>query len=130
MGKLTTSRVAQLGGVNLGTMPGIITQSPANASRVSSVLPGNSATVAIHQTLRNWASRSMRLASFWRYVSNHDKNAQISALAQRRRLRTPTLKAKPLPRWKSVLRGLIEQCEHCASDEWPILTSLDRESLV
>ena len=37
-------------------------------------------------------------------------------------------KIETLAAMKTVLRGLVDQCEHCASDECPILASLDRES--
>lgn len=37
-------------------------------------------------------------------------------------------KMKTLAAMKSILRGLVEQCENCADDECPILASLDQES--
>jgi MerR family mercuric resistance operon transcriptional regulator len=38
-------------------------------------------------------------------------------------------KMKTLAAMKSILRGLVEQCEHCSSDECPILASLEQENL-
>ena len=133
MEKLTISRVAQLGGVNLETIRyyerrGLLEKAPRTQAGYRQFSPETA------QRLR-FIKRAQELGF------SLDEIRELLTLRIKPRQKRPDIRARAegkiadierkiesLAAMKSVLRRLVDQCEYCASDECPILASLDGES--
>jgi MerR family mercuric resistance operon transcriptional regulator len=133
MQKLTISRLARLGGVNLETV---------RYYERRGLLPKPPRTQAGYRQFSPEAARRLRFIKRAQDLGfSLDEVGELLALrVEPRQNRTDIRtrleskiadieqKMKTLTAMKSVLHGLVERCQHCPSDECPILASLDEES--
>ncbi|MGI8741601.1 MAG: MerR family transcriptional regulator [Bryobacteraceae bacterium] len=132
--KLTISGLARLGGVNLETV---------RYYERRGLLPKPSRTEAGYRQYTSDAAHRLRFIKRAQELGFSLEEIQellalrvepkqnregIRARAEAR-IAGIEQKMKTLAAMKSILRGLVEQCEHCASDECPILASLEQQSL-
>jgi MerR family mercuric resistance operon transcriptional regulator len=131
MERLTIGRLAQLGGVNLETVRyyerrGLLAKPPRTEAGYRQFPPDSP------QRLR-FIKRAQELGFTLDEVGElltlrHDPEQNRADVHSRAAAKIENIeqKIKTLAAMKSVLSGLIERCEHCASEDCPILASLEQ----
>ena len=131
MERLTIGRLAQLGGVNLETVRyyerrGLLAKPPRTEAGYRQFPPDSP------QRLR-FIKRAQELGFTLDEVGElltlrHDPGQNRADVHARAAAKIENIeqKIKTLVAMKSVLSGLIERCEHCGSDDCPILASLEQ----
>ena len=131
MERLTIGRLAQLGGVNLETVRyyerrGLLAKPPRTEAGYRQFPPDSP------QRLR-FIKRAQELGFTLDDVGElltlrHDPEQNRADVHARAAAKIENIeqKIKTLSAMRSVLSGLIERCEHCASEDCPILASLEQ----
>jgi MerR family mercuric resistance operon transcriptional regulator len=133
--KLTISRLARLGGVNLETV---------RYYERRGLLPKPPRTQAGYRQFSPEAAQRLRFIKRAQELGfSLDEIRELLALRVEPRQNRADIRArmhskiadieqkmKTLAAMKIVLCGLVERCEHCLSDECPILASLNDESSI
>jgi MerR family mercuric resistance operon transcriptional regulator len=132
MGKLTTSRVAQLGGVNLETIRyyerrGLLPQAPRTQAGYRQFSPETAQRLRFIKRAQALGFSLDEVRELLALRMEKRNRAEVRARAETK-MADIKEKMKILAAMRDTLRRLIEQCEQCASAECPILDSLDQES--
>jgi MerR family mercuric resistance operon transcriptional regulator len=132
METLTTSRVAQLGGVNLETIRyyerrGLLQKAPRTEAGYRQFSPETAQRLRFIKRAKELGFSLDEIGELLALrVQPKQKRADVRTRAEAK-IADIESKIETLAAMKTVLRGLVDQCEHCASDECPILASLDGE---
>jgi MerR family transcriptional regulator, copper efflux regulator len=132
MEKLTTSRVAQLGGVNLETIRyyerrGLLQKAPRTEAGYRQFSPEAAQRLRFIKRAKGLGFSLGEIGELLALrVQPKQKRGDVRTRAEAK-IADIESKIETLAAMKTVLRGLVDQCDHCASDECPILASLDRE---
>ena len=134
MEKLTTGRVAQLGGVNLETIRyyerrGLLQKPPRTEAGYRQFSPETAQRLRFIKRAKELGFSLDEIGELLTLrVQPKQKRGDVRTRAEAK-IADIENKIETLAAMKTVLRNLVDQCEHCASDdECPILASLDGES--
>ncbi len=133
MQPLTISRLAQLGGVNLETVRyyerrGLLPKPPRTQAGYRQFPPDTAHRLRFikrAQELGFSLGEVQELLALRVEPQQHCVDVRSRAKAK---IGDIEQKMKTLAAMKNILRGLVEQCENCASDECPILASMEQEN--
>ena len=132
MEKLTTSGVAQLGGVNPETIRyyerrGLLQKAPRTRAGYRQFSPETAERLRFIKRAQELGFSLDEVRELLALgVEPRKKRVDIRARAEAK-IADIDRKIKTLGAMKSVLRGLVDRCERCASSECPILASLNGE---
>jgi len=132
MEKLTTGRVAQLGGVSLETIRyyerrGLLQKPPRTDAGYRQFSPETVHRLRFIKRAKELGFSLDEIGELLALrIQPKQKRGDVRTRAEAK-IADIESKIETLAAMKTVLRGLVDQCEHCASDECPILASLDGE---
>ena len=130
MQRLTSSRLAQLGGVNLETVRyyerrGLLPKPPRTQAGYRQFPAETAERLRFIKRAQELGFSLEEVAELLALRIEPEQNrADIRARAEAR-IADIESKMKTLAAMKKNLRGLVEQCEQCGSAECPILASLE-----
>ncbi len=130
MQRLTISRLAQLGGVNLETVRyyerrGLLPKPPRTQAGYRQFSPDTAQRLRFIKRAQELGFSLEEVGELLALRIEPEQNrADIRARAEAK-IADIEGKMKALTAMKNTLRGLIEQCEQCGSAECPILASLE-----
>ena len=135
MERLTIGRLAQLGGVNLETVRyyerrGLLAKRPRTESGYRQFPPDSPQRLRFIKRAQELGFTLDEVGELLTLRHDPEQNrADVHARAAAK-IENIEQKIKTLAAMKSVLSGLIERCEHCASEDCPILASLEQGAAI
>ena len=131
MERLTIGRLAQLGGVNLETVRyyerrGLLAKPPRTEAGYRQFPPDSPQRLRFIKRAQGLGFTLDEVGELLTLRHDPEQNrADVHARAAAK-IENIEQKIKTLSAMRSVLSGLIERCEHCASEDCPILASLEQ----
>jgi Cu(I)-responsive transcriptional regulator len=135
MERLTIGRLAQLGGVNLETVRyyerrGLLAKPPRTEAGYRQFPPDSPQRLRFIKRAKELGFTLDEVGEFLTLRPDPEQNrADVHARATAK-IENIEQEIKTLAAMKSVLSGLIERCEHCASEDCPILASLEQGAAI
>jgi len=131
MERLTIGRLAQLGGVNLETVRyyerrGLLAKPPRTEAGYRQFPPDSPQRLRFIKRAQELGFTLDEVGELLTLRHDPEQNrADVHARAAAK-IENIEQKIKTLSAMRYVLSGLIERCEHCASEDCPILASLEQ----
>ena len=132
MERLTTSRLAQLGGVNLETIRyyerrGLLPKPPRTEAGYRQFAPDTAQRLRFIKRAQELGFTLDEIGELLdlRHDPQHNRDDVRTRAIEK--IADVERKIETLAAMKSVLQALTERCEQCGSDDCPILASLEQE---
>ena len=135
MERLTIGRLAQLGGVNLETVRyyerrGLLAKPPRTEAGYRQFPPDSPQRLRFIKRAQELGFTLDEVGELLTLRHDPEQNrADVHARAAAK-IENIDKKIKTLAAMKTVLSGLIKRCEHCASEDCPILASMEQGAAI